>query len=246
MQLRHAFASLILCTPLLAHADCTDRLADWAHSLHPERALDGDHAICKAWPANPAQTLAVLPWAQAGASDDEATYDVEILVADSATGAIIAHRYEPSAITSDAVRFDRLALDTAAWQLTPQQRAFGISASYVGASRVAPIGATVLSLYVLEGTRLRRVLGNLTTHHSNGDWDGNCAGDFSDISRAVAIGPIGKKGYAALKINEKIVETSNIPIGKECASKSRPGKRTNYALDYDGANYIVPKALQYE
>jgi hypothetical protein len=246
MHPRFLIASLLLCTPLIAHADCTDRLAEWAHTLHPERSADSDHAVCKAWPANPAHTLAVLPWPQQGASEDETTYDLEILVADSATGKIIAHRYEPSAITSDAIRLDRIALDTAAWQLTPQQRAFGVSANYEGASRVAPFGATVLSLYVLEGTQLRRVLGDLTTQQNTGDWDGNCAGDFSATTRTLSIGPVGKKGYAALKIAEKIVETSNTPIEKECASKSTTGKRTSYTLDYDGASYNVPKALKYE
>ncbi|MFJ2995211.1 hypothetical protein [Pandoraea sp. NPDC087047] len=235
------FAALSL--PLLAHADCRDRLAGWANTLQPGRTLDTDVASCKAWPANPALTLAVLPLPQKGSTDDDKVYDAEILVADSQTGKIAAHRFETSAFVSDAVMLRSVTLDTAPWRLASQTQAFGVRARYEGASRVNPFSQTVLSLYVIDGTTLRKVVDKLATQTSGGEWDGNCAGSFSDTSRGISVGPAGKNGYAKLVVSEKTVTTTNKPARHDCASKESTSKRPNITIDYDGERYPVPKAL---
>ncbi len=243
--MRRLLASLLFCLPLIAHADCKDRLAGWLQTLHPGRHLDADHASCKPWPANPAQTLAVLPIPQKEGDPDSTVYDVEVLLADSNTGAILAHSYEPSAIISDAVSLQGISLDTARYQLSAQQRAFGVRTSYAGSSRVNPYGADTLSLYVVEGAKLRRVLDNLQVHANDGEWDGNCAGHFSDTVRTLALGPAGASGYATLQVAEKTVLTTQKPAGNECPSVDKPGAHASYTLQYEGSAYTVPKALHY-
>lgn len=244
--LRKFALSLFLCLPLFAYADCKENLANWAQKLHPGRTFDAGYAACKVWPANPAQTLAVLPLPQKGGSADQTVYDVEVLVADSKTGAVIAHSFEPSAIQSDAVGLQGIALDTARWQLTPRQLAFGVSKRYENSSRVSSFEATTLSLYVIDGDKLRRVLGNLTTRQGNGDWDGDCAGQFSDTARAISIGPVGRGGYAALHVSEKTVDKIQTLAGEQCAGKDQAAKRANFTLEYDGVRYGVPAALSYD
>jgi hypothetical protein len=229
----------------LAHADCRQHFAAWVQALHPGRALDTDHAVCKVWPADPARTLAVLPLAEPGASTDETLYDLEVLVADSRTGALLAHRYEPSAIRVDTTRLESIALDTAQWQLAPRTRAFGVKISYAGPSRVAPSAATTLSLYVSDGAGLRRVLDNLVIQQSAGDWDGICAGRFSATERALALGPAARNGYATLRISAKTIDTVNTPAGDQCHSKDQAAKRASSTLQYDGTRYDVPAALRY-
>ncbi|VVE09461.1 hypothetical protein PIN31115_02539 [Pandoraea iniqua] len=241
--MRTLIASALLCAPLLAHADCQDHFKAWAQTLQPGRTVDTDVAACKVWPANPAQTLAVLPLPQKGSTDDDKVYDVEVLVADSQTGKIIAHNFESAAITSDAVQLRSLSLDTAPWRLTPQIVAFGVRATYEGSSRVNPFSQTTVSLYVVDGAKLRKVVNNLATQQGGGEWDGNCAGSFSDTSRAVSVGAAGKAGYAKLIVSEKTVTTTNKPTRNDCASKESTSKGANVTLDYDGSQYIVPKAL---
>ena len=245
MLIRTFVASVLVCVPLFAQADCKDHFTDWARTLQPGRTVDADHAACKIWPANPAQTLAVLPLPQKGGSADQTVYDVEVLVADSKTGAIIAHSYESAAITSDAISLDSIALDTATWQLSAQNLAFGVRTSYQNSSRVNPYAATALSLYLIDGAKLRHVLSNLTTQQSNGEWDGDCAGQFSDMARAIAIGPAGHSAYATLHISEKTVDSTHTQIGDQCVSKDKAAKRVSYTLEYDGAHYNVPAALSY-
>lgn len=241
--MRTLLASALLCAPLLAHADCQDNFKAWAQTLQPGRTVDTEVAACKVWPANPAQTLAVLPLPQKGSTDDDKVYDVEVLVADSQTGKIIAHNFESSAITSDAVQLRSLTLDTAPWRLAPQVLAFGVRASFEGSSRVNPYSQTTLSLYVVDGAKLHKVVNNLSTQQGGGEWDGNCAGSFSDTSRAVSVGPAGKAGYAKLIVSEKTVTTTNKPSRNDCASKESTAKSANVTLEYDGAQYNVPKAL---
>jgi len=101
--MRTLVVSAFLCFPLLAHAECEEHFNDWAHALQPGRTVDVDHAACKIWPEKPELTLAVLPLPQKGGTADETVFDVEVVVADSKTGAVVAHSYEPSAITSDAI-----------------------------------------------------------------------------------------------------------------------------------------------
>jgi hypothetical protein len=244
--MRKALVALFLCLPLLAHADCKDRLSDWAQKLHPGRQLNAETAACKVSPADPAQTFAVLPIVQPGATDEDAVYDVEVLVANSDTGAIVAHLFEPSAITSDAIGLRGIALDTARYQLAPQIRAFGVRVSYEGASRVAPASDTTLDLYVMDGHALRRVIADLTVDSDSGDWDGDCAGTFSEMSRTLSFGPAAHDGYATLHVAEKKVDSTNTPAGEECVTKEKPAVHTHYDIEYDSGKYTLPAALKYE
>jgi hypothetical protein len=245
--MRKVIVSILFWLPLLAHAaDCKDRLSAWSQKLHPGRELNAEMAVCKVSPADPKQTFAVLPLVQPGATDDGAVYDVDVLVANSDTGAIIAHIFEPAAIMSDAIVLRGIVLDTARYQLAPQMRAFGVRVNYEGSSRVDPMSDTSLDLYVLDGNSLRRVAADLTMSTQSGDWDGNCAGTFSDISRTLSFGPTARNGYATLLVAEKSVDSVNKPSGSECATKEKPAVRKNYSLEYDGAKYVVPAALKYE
>jgi len=250
--MKNLLASVLLCLPLLAHAhddaaaDCQAHLATWMKTLHPGRELDTEHAACKIWPADPSLTLAVQPMLKAGGSADDGVYDVEILVADSQSGAIVAHRYEPAAITSDAVALSGINLDTARYQLTPQLRAFGVRVSYDHMSSAAPFEAEALSLYVLEGHTLRRVLGNLGTLIGSGESDTRCVGHYTKTVRTVAIGAPGASGYATLHIGESSVNSVSKEVSGDCVSTDHPSKRTGTTLDYDGNAYPVPKPLQYE
>lgn len=244
--MRKILISLFFCLPALAHADCKDRLSTWTQKLHPGRTLNTEMAVCKASPADPSQTIAVLPMAQPGSADDDVVYDVDVLVANSDTGAVVAHMFEQGAIISDAIRLSSIALDTARYQLAPQTRAFGVRVEYEGSSRVSPSGDTTLDLYVMDGSALRRVVADLTVSTQNGDWDGNCEGAFTDIARTLSFAPAASNGYANLLVTEKKTDSVNKSSGTDCATQKKPPVRSTYNLKYDGAKYVVPATLKYE
>ena len=59
-----------------------------------------------------AWTLAVLAFKQKATVPDAATYDVDVLVAKSDSGEVLAHLYRTAALNEDAVTIESVALDT--------------------------------------------------------------------------------------------------------------------------------------
>jgi hypothetical protein len=236
----------IACAPLLAHAGCEDNFAKWAQQLQPGRALDEDRAaVCKIWPADETLTIAALPLSRPGNTDIQGTDDLEVLVANTATGAIVAHRFEKSALKFDAVAIRGLAIDTARYQLTPKQRAFGIRVDYDNMSRASPYEAKALSLYVMEGSTLRNVLGGLKVQESGGEWDENCAGTRHETARTIAMGAADPSGYAALKVTARTDTTVSILTAGNCVDRTKTAKPSVATLPYKNGHYEVPKDMQY-
>lgn len=232
--------------PLLAHAGCEDNAAKWAQQLQPGRAIDQDRgAVCKIWPADPALTIAALPLSRPGNTDIQGTDDLEVLVADTATGAIVAHQLRKSALQFDAVAIRELVIDTAPYQLTPRLRAFGIRVDYDNMSRASPYGARALSLYVMEGARLRTVLDGLMVKESNGEWDENCAGTRRETLRTIAVGPAGKSGYAALRVTSRTTTTVSTLAAGDCVDHTKTAKPSIATLPYRDGRYEVPKDMRY-
>ncbi|MGN6578741.1 MAG: hypothetical protein ACTHJ1_01975 [Bordetella sp.] len=243
---RTLLALVFACAPLLAHAGCEDNVAKWVQQLQPGRALDENRtAVCKVWPANTALTIAALPLSRPGNTDIQGTDDLEVLVADTATGAVVAHRYEKAALQFDAVAIRELVIDTAPYQLTPQQRAFGIRVDYDNMSRASPYEAKALSLYVMQGSTLSKVLGGLNVKESGGEWDENCAGTLHETVRTIAIGPADKSGYAALKVTSKTNTTVSALKAGNCVDHTKTAKPSIATLQYRDGHYEVPKTMRY-
>jgi hypothetical protein len=236
--------SVSLLLPVFAHAACKDRLQMWAGKLQPHRTLDTSLAVCKDWPANSALTIAALPLPHRDNDNEGGMFDLEVLVADRASGTIVAHAFQENAITSDAVRFSRLSIDTARYQLKPGRRAFGVRVSYEGSSRVNPFTQTVLNLYAMDGRALKPVLDRLIIDTSNGEWDGQCAGAFDKTVRTIGMGPADANGYATLEVTERSVHSVSKQDGGRCVSEDGAPSRASATLHYRDGRYSVPKAMQ--
>lgn len=236
----------LLILPLFAFADCRDQLQGWADVLQPTLKLDLEHSVCKANPADPKQVLAALTFTDNVDENNQGDYDLVVLVANAADGKIIGHHYQHAAISSDAVQFEELTLDTGRYQLAPQRRAFGIRVTYEGSSRVNPYGGTSLSLYVLDGAVVRRVMDKLMVNQSTGEWDGTCTGDFVDTTRTLSIGEMGKKGWARLVVDEKVAASHDQAKGDDCQSIDKKPVTAKFTLDYDGSQYGVPQGLTFQ
>lgn len=233
-----------LFAPMLAHAGCEDIMQTWANTLHPEKTLDSALSVCEAWPASPALTLAALAFSGDGTQSKEDANDLEVLVADTATGAIVAHVYEPSAIRQRAGASADIALDTAPYQVAPTQRAFGVRMSSDGSSGPKPHGETSLSLYAFDGQTLRPVLDRLTISQASGEWDTHCDGWYDSTTRTLSTGAPGAEGYASLKIAEMTVHSVSRIAKGVCVNKNGAPKRKNFTLAYRDGRYAVPKESQ--
>lgn len=231
--------------PLIAQAGCSENLHRWSAELDPGRTLDGGHAVCKTWTANEALTIAALPLLQKDNGDGPNVVDIEVLVADTATGAVIAHRFQRAAIRYEGDHyFDGIELDTARYQLTATQRAFGVRLKSSGGPPADMSGIATLSLYLIDGQHLRTVLDRLSVSNWTGDRDGPCV-STSETSRTLALRPEGAQGYAALRVSEKYVEHESRLEVDTCSSHTSPAQRRNVTLEYFDGAYRIPDDMRY-
>jgi len=263
--------SFALCLAALASADalaadaCRERVYDLLMQAYPgaqsETGDDGEllrtaganprwinvgyGVVCKVWPADPGKTLlAVQLGHEAAESPDGATYDLEMLVADSAQPRILQRYRQDGALVSDAIRVGALTLDTARYRLNENTTAFGLRIEYLGSSRANPYSGVVLNLYASQEGKLRPVLRGLEVSLSRGEWDTNCAGEFSTVRRTVAVDAKRDHGYAGLLVNSAQEDSRAAPQGRDCSEKTVAKNKSSVRLAYDGREYVVPKSLR--
>lgn len=243
VKCKFAIIIAIAFAPLLVQAQCEGDLRRWATELNSKGNVDLEKATCKAWPANPALTIAVLPLPNKNNDIERGAYDLEVLVSDSVTGAVIAQIYQTSNINYYAIRLTGVAIDTARYQLTASKRAFGVRVSYSGSSGIFPFDTTSLNLYVVDDQALRLVLNQFVVETRNGDWDGVCKGTFDEISSTIEIGAKGVGGYASLKIAEKNIRSVSEMLGGGCVTKNKSNSSSNSVFVYKNGYYSVSKRM---
>lgn len=143
----------------LACPEGTLAKAEQTLSVEPE---GDDYAACRKNPSDTSQAIVALAYlATDGDKQDDnghADYDLDLAIVDIDSGRILAHRHEANGIESDAVSLDRVWLDTSRYDLAPGRRAFGVRSRNDAHCWQCAYGETTLSLYLLDGKHLRKLL----------------------------------------------------------------------------------------
>ena len=253
-----AFALLLLSAPAVA-CDKIDALLKKAYPAATAtkngfevsgdylRRIDPDEVACKAWPARPELTLVAVPLIEANPPQEgENKGDVEIILADTASGRPIARRLEKDMAFSDAVRFANLSFDTARYDLKAGLRAFGVRTMQANSSQIDPFSETALWLYTFEGGRIDRVLDGLIVERENGENNGDCDGALTTINRTLTLGGAGPKGYRDLVVDQtETLETSK-KDGTDCKSTDAPGAGRQVVLHFGDRHYDPPAGSKSE
>ena len=163
------------CAPVLSGSDSSFIPDD------PGRVSEWSMAVCKRRPDNPDTLLAVVPMS----AETGELRDLQILVIDLPRQTVVARRVERNVLEGDAIYVNAVALDTARYTLTPKQRAFGVRVEWKGSSGPNPYSRETLSLYTVSGPRIERNLAELVTWERSGEWDMECTGTFSSVSRTI-------------------------------------------------------------
>lgn len=183
---------------------------------------DLDFAVCKDWPAYPGQSIsAKATFERAVGSDVETSgfYDFDLSVVQDGQAGPIATLHQDSAFESNGVALYALTLDTARYAVAPEVRAFGVRTRFTNSSRLNPLDETQLTLYIREGETLRPVLQQLLVYQYGGEWDGDCEGERSEITRTVEIAKTSSHGYADLIVRTRETGTSSVGKGDACKDK---------------------------
>jgi hypothetical protein len=238
----------------LAQADdCRQQLPAWLEQAYPGQAqgqplhdergnfrLSAELSICKVWPARPHLTLLAVSLVRTEA-DGYGESDLEVLVLDNASRAIVARHIEPNLLGWDAIFVDGLEFDTAPYRLREGDLAFGIRVKRRNMSRPNPFYETSLNLYELQAQHLRPVLNELVMDRSGGEWDTRCAGEFSATRGVLVITErLGKQGYHDLLLKQNRVESRMAEVAGECETVEESTHRVQFRIEYDEQRYLLP------
>ncbi len=194
----------------------------------------------KILPNKTSSTLMVIPKYRVNEPDGYGhlylELDAYIIVADNLTGKILYQYIDENAWTSDAMVLSDITIDTGIYQLSPENRAFGIRVDYTGSSRPNPYNQTDLSLFMIKDKSMKRILKNYPISEFHGEWDTNCAGEFEGTSGVISIDKNKTNGFGNLIIKNKIEHIRNIPTKDDCLEK-KTTKLNTVILKYNGKEY---------
>ena len=199
-----------------------------------------DFLTSKVVPNRKEETIIVIPEIATYESADEFDLDCHILIANTTTGKVTQAIFESAKNNqwvSDALRLNKIEIDTAPYMLSGDERAFGIRTFYIGSSRVNPYNSETLSLFVKYDSAFKKVLDNYTVSDYNGEWDGTCTGEFIDHKRTLIMSEEKTNGYFDIIIKNKITKSvSSEDENGDCDTKETTNTATSL-LKFDGVTY---------
>jgi hypothetical protein len=203
-----------------------------------KQSIDPGVVACQIWSSRPDLTLLAIPRLEAHpAADDETRGDIEVIVAETKSGQIVARHLEKGAAFSDAIAFGSVDLDTGRYDIKPGLRAFGFRARYSHNSSAFPFNETVLWLYALEDKRIVPVLEGLTVETGRGENDQNCTGHFDTTLSTVTMGKADSAGYRTLVIDQSTRIETTRPGTEDCSSVTKDAGHKRYVLRYGAPHY---------
>ena len=107
---------------------------------------------------------------------------------------------------SDAVVLTRFSIDTAPYQVSENSRAFGIRTVYRGSSRANPYDYESISLFIRKGNELKIILKDFVLEQFDGEWDTNCAGEFTHQDKVLIVSNNLTNGYYDITVKNKITK----------------------------------------
>ena len=177
------------------------------------------------------------------------TGDLDVLVVDRASLKVQQRLTLPDAMSDDAIRLESMRFDTARYVIAPGVQAFGLRASYNGASRPNPFSQVTLRLFAMGDGRpgpLRMVLDAISVSRMNGEWDTNCKGEFSKDKTVLAMSNEVHQGMFDIRATKSSEDskTALVKHGSDCEETIVKRDKTQHTLVYDGTRYLIPDALK--
>ncbi|MDN3694383.1 hypothetical protein QWZ06_19895 [Chryseobacterium tructae] len=141
-----------------------------------------------------------------------------ILITDS--NGMIKNKYlDPMELNSDAVNLRSFTIDTGLYNISPNIRAFGVKADFVGSSRPNPYASGTISMYYPEGKTFKKVLDQFEMDSTTGEWDTRCNGEFKDDHSYIMMDTSKTNNFTDLKIKTISVTSINTEVKGECEEK---------------------------
>ncbi len=213
---------------------------------YPNQDANIAAAACKVNPANKSETIAAIAYE----SDEEYIKLLVIVFIDNVQGKVISsYRSEIGEDAATRIESGSLWLDTAAYNLAPTVRAFGldVTSGYIPNCGDGGFGA-VRTLYVQEGDKIRPISDEITMSYwriLKGDIGGHCGGDAANnLTQYVSLS-IGVEQSKSNGLNDlKVYATSTVEKDSEREKESQKtaksaNKIVSHVVRYDGVKYSM-------
>lgn len=188
---------------------------------------------------DPEESIIVIPEI-AKEAEDFFELNSHVVIYNNATNQITHTFFESSKTNgwvSDAVRLDKIKIDTSPYILDKNTRAFSLQVYYLGNSKANPYSKQTHSLFIRKDNSLKKVLHNFNLEESIGEWDTNCKGEFSSVKSILKMSKEKTNGYFDIIIESNITETKNfVDDNGECDSKEAITNKTSI-LKFNGEMY---------
>ena len=198
-----------------------------------------DLVVSKANPETSNEVVVVIPEI---VDEGEGYFELNshIVIADDRSGKVTHQFFETNQTngwSSDAIQLREINLDTAPYRVTDDIRAFGIRVRHVGMSRVSQYQSETLSLFIKSGDKLEKILDKYPVKTLNGEWDGECSGEFTETDSILIVSEQQSNGFnnIILKTRGKTI-TDNVSDDGECNSNEKTETKTS-VLKYNGKEY---------
>ncbi|WP_299125894.1 hypothetical protein [uncultured Winogradskyella sp.] len=191
--------------------------------------------VNKVMPNNESEIIMVIPEI-IEESIDGLKMDCHIVVVNVQTQKVI-HHYVDKGYRSNAVQLTEISIDTARYQVSENERAFGLRVFYYSRSQPNPYSNKTLSLYVKSGDSLRNILNSYDAMEYSGEWDTRCAGEFTDMKNIFIISKEKTNGYFDIIVKSEITDTESFLDKKDECNSTEKLSTKKTVLKYDGKAY---------
>lgn len=245
-MIKAIFTVVLLLISCRSFAECDELVASINKSLGITQKLNDtafDIKSCKVKPDKPSQMIVAIARYKEGsqfgpsAAPGEGLYDLDVLVADRNTRAVLYRLVEKEALASDAESLDSIAVDIAPYTLAREVRAFGVLVTNGHRGGTSSERRT-LRLYSVADGNLKKLLGPIVTRFAV---HFDCM-EYSTLSRTIALGRGSNNGLLDLVVRESREEATGTKEAPECEMQSKKHVH-RYVLRFDGKEYVMPPEL---
>ena len=167
-----------------------------------------------------------------------------ITVVDQKTRKILTSKRERNTLTGTAIYNTGISIDTAKYQLNNSTLAFGIRTSWEGSSVPNPYNSESLNLYILQDSKLIKILSEMNVSEYSGEWDTRCNGNFLSRERILMITPSASR-FNDIVVKEHTESIRSTASADDCQQVTFRQKPKQYKLAFVKNSYIVPDSLRF-
>ena len=188
------------------------------------------------------QIIAYAQQNQQSTDSEDFDYTLSLITLDTKNDRILSYYPVKDKLVSDAISLERIQLDTAAYQLSPELRAIGVRLNYYGHSQPNPFSMQVLDLYDLKNKR--KVLDSLIVDLYRAETDTRCNADIEERKSTLIMQKTKTQNFVDIQLSSKIEKYEMYGDVENCKEIKRKSSQQKFILKFDGQYYQVPKAFK--